>query len=58
MAADERLARETSTTLIAANDLSGPVSRTSEELANIVSLFASSDGWMDKVRLLHRTPLV
>jgi rhodanese-related sulfurtransferase/mannose-6-phosphate isomerase-like protein (cupin superfamily) len=25
--------------------------RTPEELANIVSLFASSDGWMDKVRL-------
>ncbi len=37
--------------MVAAKDLSGAVSRTPEELANIVSLFASSDGWMDKVRL-------
>src|SRR5450432_1223626 len=27
------------------------ISRTPEELANIVSLFASSDAWIDKVRL-------
>jgi len=38
-------------TLTAAKSLSGGVSRTPEELASIVSLFASSDGWMDKVRL-------
>jgi hypothetical protein len=31
--------------------LSEAASRTPEELANIVSLFASSDGWMDRVRL-------
>src|ERR1700721_1829513 len=31
--------------------ISGAASRTPEELANIVSLFASSDGWMDRVRL-------
>jgi rhodanese-related sulfurtransferase len=40
MAIDKPLAREANTTLIAP-----------EELANIVSRFASSDGWMDKVRL-------
>jgi rhodanese-related sulfurtransferase len=51
MATDERLAREASTSLIAAKCLSGAVSKTPEELANIVSLFASSDGWIDKVRL-------
>jgi rhodanese-related sulfurtransferase len=51
MATDEQLAREAGTTLIAAKDRSGALSRTPEELANIVSLFASSDGWMDKVRL-------
>jgi rhodanese-related sulfurtransferase len=51
MAIDKRVAREASTTLIAAKGLSGAASRTPEELANIVSLFASSDGWMDKVRL-------
>jgi rhodanese-related sulfurtransferase len=51
MAADEQPARETNTTLIAVKDRSGAHSRTPEELANIVSLFASSDGWMDKVRL-------
>jgi rhodanese-related sulfurtransferase len=51
MAVDEQLAREASTTLMEAKDLSSAVSRTPEELANIVSLFASSDGWMDKVRL-------
>jgi rhodanese-related sulfurtransferase/predicted metal-dependent enzyme (double-stranded beta helix superfamily) len=51
MATDKLPAREASTTLLEAKDLSGAVSRTPEELANIVSLFASSDGWMDKVRL-------
>jgi rhodanese-related sulfurtransferase/predicted metal-dependent enzyme (double-stranded beta helix superfamily) len=51
MGTEERLAREASTTLIAAKGLSGAVSRTPEELASIVSRFASSEGWMDKVRL-------
>ena len=51
MATDNRLTHEVSTTLIAAKDLYGAAPRTPEELANIVSLFASSDGWMDKVRL-------
>ncbi len=51
MAADKQLARGASTILLAAEDPSGAVSKTSEELANIVSLFASSGGWMDKVRL-------
>src|ERR1700685_3477062 len=51
MATDKPLAREAGTTLTAANGLSGAVLRTPEELANIVSLFASSDGWMNKVRL-------
>jgi rhodanese-related sulfurtransferase len=51
MATDRPLVREGGTTLIAANGLSGAVLRTPEELANIVSRFASSDGWIDKVRL-------
>src|SRR6202453_558060 len=51
MATDEQLVREASTTLIGAKGLSGAVSRTPEELADIVSLFASSDDWVDKVRL-------
>jgi rhodanese-related sulfurtransferase/mannose-6-phosphate isomerase-like protein (cupin superfamily) len=51
MATNEQLAPEASTTLIADKGLSGAILRTPEELANIVSLFASSNGWMDKVRL-------
>jgi rhodanese-related sulfurtransferase len=51
MATDKPLAREAGTTLIAANGLSGAVLRTPEELANIVSLFTSSDGWIERVRL-------
>jgi rhodanese-related sulfurtransferase/mannose-6-phosphate isomerase-like protein (cupin superfamily) len=51
MATDKRLAFEGHTTLMEANGLSGAVSRSPEELANIVSRFASSPGWMDKVRL-------
>jgi Cysteine dioxygenase type I len=43
----ERLAPESRSALI----LSGSVSRTPEELANIVSLFASSAGWLNRVRL-------
>lgn len=48
---DRRLVQEADSSLITEQSLSGAVSRTPEELANIVSLFASSDGWMDKVRL-------
>jgi rhodanese-related sulfurtransferase len=51
MATNRRLAREASTTLIAAESPSDVVTKTPEELANIVSLFASSHGWTDKVRL-------
>jgi len=51
LATEERLERDARSTLIAAKRQSGAVSRTPEELANIVSLFASSDGWMDRVRL-------
>ncbi len=49
MATESRLMHEV--TLIPTKDLPGAVLRTPEELANIVSLFASSDGWIDKVRL-------
>jgi rhodanese-related sulfurtransferase/mannose-6-phosphate isomerase-like protein (cupin superfamily) len=47
LATNKRLVREASSTLIQ----SGAVSRTPEELANIVSLFASSDEWVNRVRL-------
>jgi rhodanese-related sulfurtransferase/mannose-6-phosphate isomerase-like protein (cupin superfamily) len=47
LATDERLAPESSSALI----LSSAGSKTPEELATIVSLFASSDGWLDRVRL-------
>jgi rhodanese-related sulfurtransferase len=46
-----RLLQEADSALTEANSLSGAVLRTPEELANIVSQFASSDGWIDKVRL-------
>ena len=51
IATDKRLVQEDESASIAAKSLPGGVSKTPEELANIVSLFASSDGWMDKVRL-------
>jgi rhodanese-related sulfurtransferase/mannose-6-phosphate isomerase-like protein (cupin superfamily) len=44
---EETLAQEAGSPL----PLSGAASRTPEELANIVSVFASSDRWMDRVRL-------
>src|ERR1700761_4699571 len=47
LATDEQLVRETNSTLTP----SGAVRRAPEELANIVMQFASSDGWMDRVRL-------
>jgi hypothetical protein len=46
-AIEERLEREVSSTLIP----SGAAAKTLEELATIVSLFAASDGWLDRVRL-------
>jgi rhodanese-related sulfurtransferase/mannose-6-phosphate isomerase-like protein (cupin superfamily) len=51
LATDKRLVQEDESASTAAKSLPGVVSKTPEELANIVSLFASSDGWMDKVRL-------
>jgi rhodanese-related sulfurtransferase len=48
---DTQLGQEADIALVAANSLSGAVLRTPEELAHIVSRFASSDGWIDKVRL-------
>src|ERR1700757_4228857 len=47
LATDERIVHETNSTLMP----SGAVRRAPEELANIVMQFASSDGWMDRVRL-------
>src|SRR5271154_5797957 len=51
MATDKQLRLEAGATLMTSNGLIGAVSRTPEELANIVSQFASSDEWIDKVRL-------
>jgi rhodanese-related sulfurtransferase len=51
MATKRQLARGVTRTLIEVKDLSGGASRTPEELANIVTRFASSEGWMEKVRL-------
>jgi rhodanese-related sulfurtransferase len=51
LATDKGLVQEADSASIAAENRSGAVLRTPEELANIVSLFASSDGLMDKVRL-------
>jgi rhodanese-related sulfurtransferase len=46
---DERLLQENES--MAAKGESGTVAKTPGELAEIVSQFASSDGWMEKVRL-------
>jgi Cysteine dioxygenase type I len=51
LATGEGLVQQDESAVIRAKSPSEAVSRTPEELANIVSLFASSDGWMDKVRL-------
>jgi rhodanese-related sulfurtransferase/predicted metal-dependent enzyme (double-stranded beta helix superfamily) len=51
MRTDKQLVREAGTTLTAAADLSNSITRTPEELASIVSEFAASEGWIDKVRL-------
>jgi len=47
-ATEERLESEASSTAVVSKS---PALRTPEELASIVSLFASSAGWMDRVRL-------
>jgi rhodanese-related sulfurtransferase len=51
LATTERLIRDASSSLIGAQRQSDEILRTPEELANIVSLFASSNGWMDRVKL-------
>jgi rhodanese-related sulfurtransferase len=51
IATGKRLVEETDNASIAVTSAPGAISRTPEELANTVSLFASSDGWIDKVRL-------
>jgi len=51
LATEERLVSDASSPVIAPESQPGAGLRSPEELANIVSLFASSDGWMDRVRL-------
>jgi rhodanese-related sulfurtransferase len=51
LATEESLVHESSSTLTAPKSQPALVSRTPEELVHIVSQFASSDGWMDRVRL-------
>jgi rhodanese-related sulfurtransferase len=51
LATTERLVRDASSSLIGAQRQSDEILRTPEKLANIVSLFASSNGWMNRVRL-------
>ncbi|MGA7312552.1 MAG: rhodanese-like domain-containing protein [Silvibacterium sp.] len=51
LATDKRLVRKASSTLKAAKCLSGALLKTPDELTKIVSLFALSDGWVDRVRL-------
>jgi len=51
LATDKRQVQELDSALTAAQSLSRAVSREPEDLANIVSVFALSDGWIDKVRL-------
>ena len=48
---EELFVREVSSSSIAAESQSRAISRTPDELAEIVSRFASSDGWLDRVRL-------
>jgi rhodanese-related sulfurtransferase len=51
LATDKRILQDTDGALKAAKSPSGAVSMTPEDLANVVSVFALSHGWMDKVRL-------
>ena len=48
---EELFVREVSSASVAAEHQSKVISRTPDELAKIVSRFASSDGWLDRVRL-------
>jgi rhodanese-related sulfurtransferase/mannose-6-phosphate isomerase-like protein (cupin superfamily) len=50
-AAEQRIARDANATAVEAELQPEAVLRTPKELISIVSLFASSDGWMDRVRL-------
>ena len=50
-ATEERVARDANATAVEAELQPEAVLRTPEEIASIVSLFASSEGWMDRVRL-------
>lgn len=52
MATDKGRSGDVSTNVLEANVRRGPLLRTPEELATIVSQFASSDGWINRVRLL------
>jgi rhodanese-related sulfurtransferase/mannose-6-phosphate isomerase-like protein (cupin superfamily) len=51
MATKRQPTRGVNRTLMEVKNLSGATPRTPEELANIVTLFASSDDWIEKVRL-------
>jgi predicted metal-dependent enzyme (double-stranded beta helix superfamily) len=51
MATIEQFVVRSSAAEIADKHISNPLPKTPEELADIVSLFALSDGWMEKVRL-------
>jgi rhodanese-related sulfurtransferase/mannose-6-phosphate isomerase-like protein (cupin superfamily) len=51
LATEKLFVREVSSTSVAAESQCGVISRTPDELAKIVSRFASSDGWLDRVRL-------
>ena len=51
LATDKRLVPEDGGTLIVAKGRSATGSKTLDELANIIAAFASSDGWVDRVRL-------
>jgi rhodanese-related sulfurtransferase len=51
LATEEQVVRDAGSALIAAESQSIEISRTPEELAKIVSLFASSHEWLDRVRL-------
>jgi rhodanese-related sulfurtransferase/mannose-6-phosphate isomerase-like protein (cupin superfamily) len=51
LATEERLVPDASSTFTSAGSQSGEVSRTPGELADIVSTFALSDGWIERVRL-------
>ncbi len=51
LATEERLMRDAGSVWGVAKSQPGPILITPEKLANIVSEFASSDGWLERVRL-------